>query len=127
MPFQALSSLSLAKNEIAACEMGGHEKLQILDVSSNKLASLTGLGALPALRTLNASDNELADLNGINEAAALEELQLSQNKLPVLEGPWTERTMGGTLEQGVQGVSRRSLQQLGISATAKNGFKHICR
>lgn len=90
MPFQALSSLSLAKDEIAACEMGGHEKLQILDVSSNKLASLTGLGALPALRTLNASDNELADLNGINEAAALEELQLSQNKLPVLEGPWTE-------------------------------------
>eukprot|EP00434_Breviolum_minutum_P017834 symbB.v1.2.015741.t1/scaffold1123.1/size136624/6 len=72
MPYQALSSLSVARNEIAACELGGHEKIQTLDVSSNKLPSLTGLGALPSLRMLNASNNEIADLNGINEAPALE-------------------------------------------------------
>eukprot|EP00434_Breviolum_minutum_P017836 symbB.v1.2.015741.t3/scaffold1123.1/size136624/6 len=54
MPYQALSSLSVARNEIAACELGGHEKIQTLDVSSNKLPSLTGLGALPSLRMLNA-------------------------------------------------------------------------
>lgn len=90
MPYQALSSLSVARNEIAACELGGHEKIQTLDVSSNKLPSLTGLGALPSLRMLNASNNEIADLNGINEAPALEELELGHNKLQGLEGPWTE-------------------------------------
>lgn len=90
MPYQALASLSLARNEIASCELGGHERIQNLDLSSNKLPSLTGLGALPSLRTLNASKNEIADLNGINEAPALEELQLGHNKLQALEGPWTE-------------------------------------
>jgi len=90
MPYQALSSLSVARNELATCELGGHEKIQTLDVSSNKLPSLAGLGPLPSLRMLNASKNELADLNGINEAPALEELHMAQNKLQSLEGPWTE-------------------------------------
>ncbi|CAJ1330633.1 unnamed protein product [Effrenium voratum] len=90
LPFQALVALRLARNEITSCELGGHEKLQTLDLSSNKLTSLAGLGALPSLKLLNASGNELADLNGINEATALEELQLAENKLQALEAPWTE-------------------------------------
>lgn len=90
MPYQALASLSVARNEIASCEFGGHERIQNLDLSSNKLPSLTGLEALPSLRTLNASNNDIADLNGINEAPSLEELQLAHNKLQALEGPWTE-------------------------------------
>eukprot|EP00435_Cladocopium_sp_Y103_P032748 s1424_g8.t1 len=53
MPYQALTSLSVARNEIASSELGGHDKIQNLDLSSNKLPSLTGLGALPSLRTLN--------------------------------------------------------------------------
>lgn len=90
LPLQSLASLRLARNEIASIELGGHEKLSTLDLSQNKLTSLTGLGALPSLTSLNASGNELADLNGINEAPSLEELRVAENRLQSCEGPWAE-------------------------------------
>eukprot|EP00440_Ansanella_granifera_P064425 gb/GFBE01069849.1/.p1 GENE.gb/GFBE01069849.1/~~gb/GFBE01069849.1/.p1 ORF type:complete len:309 (+),score=85.04 gb/GFBE01069849.1/:1-927(+) len=91
MPYKALVSLKVARNELAnVADFGGHEKIEMLDLSSNKLTSLAGLGALPALKKLDASCNELPDLNGINEASALEELIVASNKLQAVEGPWAE-------------------------------------
>jgi len=90
LPLQSLASLRLARNEIASIELGGHEKLSTLDLSQNKLTTLSGLGALPSLTSLNASGNELADLNGINEAPSLEELRVAENRLQSCEGPWAE-------------------------------------
>jgi len=97
LPFPALCSLNLARNEITTCaEFTGHEKLTSLDLSENKLTALAGIAALPALISLNVSgglrhgnpSNQLDSIEGLTGMEALQELNLAKNKFANLQGPW---------------------------------------
>lgn len=101
LPFKALCSLNLARNEIATCaEFTGHEKLTSLDLSENKLTSLAGIANMPALTSLNLSGgnrkirgeesatNQLENIEGLTGVEALQELNLARNKFINLQGAW---------------------------------------
>lgn len=97
LPFPALCNLNLARNEIATCaEFTGHEKLTSLDLSENKLTSLQGIAAMPALTSLNVSGgirngnptNQLESIEGLTGLEALQDLNLARNKFSLIQGPW---------------------------------------
>lgn len=97
IPFPVLSSLNVARNDIATCaDFGGHEKLTSLDLSENKLTSVAGIANLPALTSLNLSGglrkefptNQLESIEGLAGMEALEELHLARNKFTNLQAQW---------------------------------------
>jgi len=55
-----LRKLTISENEITTCEaFTGHQNLEILDLSKNKLKDLQGLGNMPKLKELIISENEI--------------------------------------------------------------------
>merc|ERR1712118_127166 len=92
----ALKKVNLAKNEIATCEaFTGHEGIEELDLSSNALESLAGIGNMPNLKSLSLAKNKISSLEGMAGLPELKSLDLSGNALEDLAGPWTE---AGNLE-----------------------------
>lgn len=99
LPLKALRTAIFAKNEIASVQdFGGHERIEFLDLSENKLTSLAGLTALPALKKLDVSTNELPSVEGLSEVPVLEELRMASNKLEALTGPWQDLPSLATLD-----------------------------
>jgi Leucine-rich repeat (LRR) protein len=48
------------ENEIQTCESFlGHSQLEFLDLSKNKLKSLSGVQNMPQLKELNLNENEI--------------------------------------------------------------------
>jgi protein phosphatase 1 regulatory subunit 7 len=87
----ALKKVNLAKNEIATCEaFAGHEGIEELDLSSNSLETLAGIGNMPNLKSLSLAKNKIASLEGMAGLPELKSLDLSGNALEDLAGPWVE-------------------------------------
>ena len=61
------------------------EKLQILNLSYNKIGHIEGLDKLTNLQSLDLSGNRLARIEGLDKLCQLERLDLSDNKLSVIE------------------------------------------
>jgi hypothetical protein len=92
---EALKELYLSGNNISGYDkmlfekIGGLEKLEILDLSSNNIFALENLtrnGKEPLfdyseLKTLYISDNNMTNLNDINTFSSLEELYAAGNKI----------------------------------------------
>ena len=70
---------------LPAC-VGALHKLEVLDLSENRVSSLQPLAPLSSLLTLNANGNEISDISPLNfEALArLETLSLARNRLTAL-------------------------------------------
>lgn len=91
LQLKALRTASLARNEIVSTqEFKGHERLEVLDLSDNKLASFSGIANLPVLTKLDVSNNLLTSINGLSGVPLLEVLNLESNKFETLAGPWQE-------------------------------------
>ena len=61
------------------------EKLQILNLSHNKIGHIEGLDKLANLQSLYLSGNQLVRIEGLDKLCQLERLDLSDNKLSVIE------------------------------------------
>jgi len=95
LPPLSMKSLRVANfshNEILSCpEFQGHDKLEILNLSANKLfENLTNVAGLPSLTKLDVSSNELQTIEGLSDAWSLTEISLADNQVDRLDGPWQE-------------------------------------
>lgn len=88
----ALKKVNLARNEIATCEAfaAGHEGIEELDLSSNSLENLAGVGNMPNLKSLSLAKNKISSIEGMAGLPELKSLDLSGNALEDLAGPWVE-------------------------------------
>jgi hypothetical protein len=84
--FSSLSMLNLSFNNIPTlaplsfiAPSSYSPFLTKLDVSHNKLASLSGVESLPSLKVLRASNNKIEDISSLCDLTLLEELWLSKN------------------------------------------------
>eukprot|EP00746_Dinoflagellata_sp_MGD_P161581 gnl/MRDRNA2_/MRDRNA2_88784_c0_seq1.p1 gnl/MRDRNA2_/MRDRNA2_88784_c0~~gnl/MRDRNA2_/MRDRNA2_88784_c0_seq1.p1 ORF type:complete len:421 (-),score=113.78 gnl/MRDRNA2_/MRDRNA2_88784_c0_seq1:106-1329(-) len=58
-----LKKVNLSGNQITACdEFGGHPTIEVLDMSNNLLADLSGMQNMPSLVTLSVARNQLKSL-----------------------------------------------------------------
>lgn len=123
----ALKTASFARNEIDTCQaFTGHIRLEVLDLSANKLTALNGVGNMPSLTSLNVSSNNLASLEGIRALPALTDLDISANAFESLDGPWKEMASLSSLRAqsnriaAVKGLEPlmeiTSLRYLGVAA-----------
>lgn len=80
-----MRSLNLAQNQLTRFPTLLERTLIILNISFNKLKSLTGIESCVNLKFLNASGNQLAYTQGIIYLQSLRELVLAQNQLQVLK------------------------------------------
>ncbi|XP_022084871.1 protein phosphatase 1 regulatory subunit 7-like [Acanthaster planci] len=71
----------LESREIAACS-----QLTFLDISSNKIETLTSLNCLSALEELHATHNGLRAVTDLSRCKKLNEVNLSYNKLTDISG-----------------------------------------
>ena len=62
------------------------EKLQILNLSYNKIGHIEGLDQLTNLQSLNLSDNQLVRIEGLDQLTNLQSLNLSENHLTRIAG-----------------------------------------
>ena len=62
------------------------EKLQILNLSHNKIGHIEGLDKLANLQSLYLSGNQLVRIEGLDKLANLQSLDLSENQLVRIEG-----------------------------------------
>ncbi|XP_064617579.1 protein phosphatase 1 regulatory subunit 7-like [Liolophura sinensis] len=84
-----LKILRLDNNQllkIEPSELAGSSQVTTLDVSSNKLDSLTALNSLPNLEELYATNNRLKALSDLGRCRKLQEVDLSCNRLTDLSG-----------------------------------------
>jgi len=58
-----LKKVNLSGNKIATCEeFGGHQTIEVLDMSDNLLEDLSGMQKMPTLATLNVARNQIKSL-----------------------------------------------------------------
>lgn len=81
-----LTASSNAAESLECMKDGALPWCQILDVSSNRLASLVSLAGMVRLRVLHLQGNQIASLEGFDGHPEIEILQLQQNKLTTLDG-----------------------------------------
>lgn len=111
LQMKALRTANFARNDIASSQdFKGHERLESLDLSFNRLGSLNSIAGLPVLTKLDVSSNVLATINGLASVPVLEALRLGGNKLTDLAGSWQE--LG-------------SLRSLNISGNAVADVKYL--
>eukprot|EP00057_Strongylocentrotus_purpuratus_P033585 XP_791987.3 PREDICTED: protein phosphatase 1 regulatory subunit 7 [Strongylocentrotus purpuratus] len=72
--------------KIEARELAACSQLTYLDVSSNKLDSLSALNALSSLEELRATHNSLRAVTDLKRCRKLQELDVSNNKIADLSG-----------------------------------------
>eukprot|EP00041_Stephanoeca_diplocostata_P024515 m.623207 g.623207 ORF g.623207 m.623207 type:complete len:473 (-) comp22544_c3_seq1:312-1730(-) len=60
--------------------------LTVLDLSSNHLTSLQGLGALSNLKELRATDNNLTKISGLSKCKEITDLDVSHNSISECQG-----------------------------------------
>ncbi|GMI09057.1 hypothetical protein TrRE_jg4360 [Triparma retinervis] len=89
--FSSLSMLNLSFNSISTLTplsfvspSSYSSFLTNLDVSHNKLTSLSGVESLPSLKVLRASNNKIEEVSSLCDLTSLEELWLSRN---VIDAP----------------------------------------
>ena len=78
-----LESLSLAGNHIKELNtvIQSLQRLQTLDISNNRISSISLLSPLVNLKCLYANNNEITSLRGIEKLSQLMEIDLSYNLL----------------------------------------------
>ena len=87
LAFEKLQILNLSHNKIGHIE--GLDKLtnlQSLDLSGNQLVRIEGLDKLTNLQSLNLSSNQLVRIEGLDKLTNLQSLGLSGNELTRIEG-----------------------------------------
>lgn len=90
LPYPALQWANFAGNEIATCEaFTGHQTLETLDLSENRLEALKGICDMPVLRVLNVASNRVTNVCGLSRLPVLSSLDISKNSFETLgEGSW---------------------------------------
>ncbi|CEL93479.1 unnamed protein product [Vitrella brassicaformis CCMP3155] len=87
LKMERLKRANVSGNQIASLEgFEGHEAIEVLNLSKNKLINCQGIGNLPALKELFMSENEIKSLEGLQELPSLDLWDLSGNKLDTLDG-----------------------------------------
>lgn len=86
-----LLHLDLSHNEISSVPEGdegfkGHEQLQFLDLTRNKLTTLANIRGMPNLKVLYVAGNvNIRKINGLEECQSLERLSLRGNSISAIE------------------------------------------
>lgn len=87
-----LTDLYLASNKLkwtgidGGKILAGLDRLETLDLRSNRIQSLKNLAPLPALSTLKLDGNRLIDLNGLEFLSTIEILSASENNISDVTG-----------------------------------------
>lgn len=79
--FKDLQSLTLSFQSLNSLASLPESNITSLDVSSCRLTSLDGIGALPLLKHLDASSNSISDISDISSCTQLESLDLRGSRV----------------------------------------------
>lgn len=81
-----LVELDLSDNRIEKTEaFEGHQKLEVLSLRKNRLATMTTLKNMPALRELYLAENKIKNFTGLEGLGALKTLHLRKNVIDLLD------------------------------------------
>lgn len=86
-PYSRLEQVHLGVNRLVRvpASLSALPGLTMLDVSSNRLASLEGFGEYPNLRELGVYSNELTSLEGLQNSHSLEGIAATDNQIVSLD------------------------------------------
>lgn len=119
LSMKVLRTADFSYNDIGSTqEFKGHERLEVLKLSDNKLQSLSNIANLPVLKRLDVARNQLTSIEGLT-APLLEDLSIAGCQFIQLLGNWQELPALKTLDMSENKVQTcdslevlRSLPQL---------------
>ncbi|XP_033743848.1 protein phosphatase 1 regulatory subunit 7-like [Pecten maximus] len=79
-----LEELLAAGNRLRSVDLSRCKRLQEVDLSHNKLTDISGLRGLPNLQIVNLGTNQLASLKGLGKSRSIQEIHAAENKLTEL-------------------------------------------